>query len=48
MLFCLWVDAYKRVTFVVVAMGFRSDYLSGPLPYVGRHISVNKMCRVRR
>ena len=26
------------------AAGFLSRYLSGPLPYVGRHITVNKMC----
>ena len=24
--------------------GFLSHYLSGPLPYVLRHITVNKMC----
>ena len=30
----------------VVAVGFLSQYLSGPLPYVRRHITVkkNKMC----
>ena len=27
---------------------FLSPYLNGPLPYVWRHIIVNKMCRVRR
>ena len=26
------------------AAGFLSQYLSGPLPYVRRHITVNKMC----
>ena len=28
----------------VAAAGFLSRYLSGPLPYVRRHITVNKMC----
>ena len=28
--------------------GFLSRSLSGPLPYVRRHITVNKMCLVRR
>ena len=28
--------------------GFLSRYLRGPLPYVWRHIAVNKMCCVRR
>ena len=28
----------------VAVMGFLSRYLSGPLPYVRRHITVNKMC----
>ena len=28
----------------VTAAGFLSHYLSGPLPYVRRHITVNKMC----
>ena len=28
--------------------GFPFSYLSGPLPYVWRHITVNKMCWVRR
>ena len=28
----------------VVAAGFLSHYLSGPLPYVRHHITVNKMC----
>ena len=28
----------------VAAAGFLSHYLSGPLPYVRRHITVNKMC----
>ena len=33
-----YVDNY------VAAAGFLSRYLSGPLPYVRRHITVNKMC----
>ena len=40
---CLWDDAYKRskrVAHVVVAEGFLSHYLSGPLPYVRIHITV--------
>ena len=28
----------------VAAAGFPSHYLSGPIPYVRRHITVNKMC----
>ena len=28
----------------VAAVGFLSRYLIGPLPYVCRHITVNKMC----
>ena len=32
----------------VAAAGFLSRYLSGPLPYVRRHITVNKMCLMRR
>ena len=32
----------------VAAAGFFSSYLSGPLPYVRRHITVNKMWWVRR
>ena len=32
----------------VAAAGFLTRYLSGPLPYVWRHITVNKMCWVRR
>ena len=28
----------------VAAAGFLSHYLSGPLPYVQHHITVNKMC----
>ena len=31
----------------VAAAGFLPRYLSGPLPYVWRHITENKMCRVR-
>ena len=37
----------ERVAHVAEA-GFLSRYLSGPLPYVWRHITVNKMCWVRR
>ena len=33
----------ERVADVAVA-GFLFRYLSGPLPYVRRHITVNKMC----
>ena len=36
---CLWDDAYKRVAYVAAA-GFLSCYLSGPLPYVWRYITV--------
>ena len=32
----------------VAAAGFLTHYLSGPLPYVQYHITVNKMCWVRR
>ena len=32
----------------MAAAGFLSCYLSGPLPYVWRHITVNKMCWVCR
>ena len=46
---CLWDGAYKRTLVVdVAAAGFISLYLSGPLPYVRRHITVNKMWWVRR
>ena len=45
---CLWDGAYKRshkrVAHVVAAMGFLSEYLHGPLPYVRRNITLNKMC----
>ena len=50
MLSCLWDGAYKRTLAAnqkvdyVVAAGFLSHYLSGPLPYVRRHITVDKMC----
>ena len=44
-------DAYKRTLAAnrkkeapVAATGFLSRYLNGPLPYVRRHITVNKMC----
>ena len=46
----LWDGAYKRTLAVnqrvahVAAVGFLSHYLSGRLPYVRRHITVNKMC----
>ena len=33
----------KRVADIVAAADFLSDYLSGSLPYVLRHITVNKM-----
>ena len=33
----------ERVAYVVAA-GFLSHYLNDPLPYVQRHITVNKMC----
>ena len=33
----------ERVAYVAAA-GFLSRYLNGPLPYVRRHITVNKMC----
>ena len=29
---------------IVVAAGFVSCYLDGPLPYIRSHITVNKMC----
>ena len=32
----------------MAAAGFLSHYLSGPLPYVQCHITVNKMCSVHR
>ena len=28
----------------IAAAGFLSRYLSGPLPYVWQHITINKMC----
>ena len=33
----------KKISHVAAA-GFLSRYLNGPLPYVRRHITVNKMC----
>ena len=36
----------ERVAYVVAA-GFLSRYLSGPLPYTWHHITVNKMCWMR-
>ena len=46
---CYPDGAYKRiiaykVAHVVAAVGFISRYLNDPLPYVRRHITVNKMC----
>ena len=42
---CLWDGAYKRTLAANVATaGFLSRYLNGPLPYVRRHITINKMC----
>ena len=41
MLSYLWDCAYERVAHVAAA-GFLSHYLSGPLPYVRCHITVNK------
>ena len=47
MLSCLWDGAYKRTLAAnqkvayVAAAGFLSCYLSGPLPYVCRHINKN-------
>ena len=50
---CLWDDAYIRS----IATNWKElpmwqqrvfpRYLSGPLPYVRRHITVNKMCFAR-
>ena len=37
----------KKVAHVAAA-GFLSRYLNGHLPYVWRHVTVNKMCWVRR
>ena len=34
----------ERVVYAVAAAGFLSRYLSGLLPYVRRHITVNEMC----
>ena len=33
----------KRVDRIVLAVGFLSDYLRGPLPYVQRHLTLTKM-----
>ena len=41
---CLWDDAYKRTLAASRKVDFLSRFLSGPLPYVLRHITVNKMC----
>ena len=40
---CIVVCVYVCVAHVAAA-GFVSRYLNGPLPYVRRHITVNKMC----
>ena len=47
---CWMDDAHKRTLAAkservahVTAAGFLSQYLSGPLPYGRRHITVNKM-----
>ena len=40
---CRMVHIEEPCAHVVVA-GFLSRYVSGPLPYVRRHITVNKMC----
>ena len=32
------------IVIILAAAGFLSRYLSGPLPYVRRHITINKMC----
>ena len=40
---CLWDGVYKRVGHAVVATGYLSCYLSGSLPCVQRHITINKM-----
>ena len=47
---CLWDGAYKRTLAAiservahVAAACFLSRYLNGPLPYVRRHITVNKI-----
>ena len=51
MLSCMWDGAYKRslaanqkVAHVVVAVSLLCSYLSGPLPYARRNITVNKIC----
>ena len=50
MLSCLWDDAYKitlaankKILVHVAAAGFLSRYLSGPLPYVCRHVTVQNV-----
>ena len=50
---CLWDDAYERTLAanlerVAHVAGFLSRCMCGTLPYVWRHITVNKMCWVRR
>ena len=46
MCYPVWDGAYKRTVGAnhVAAAGFFSHYLSGPLPYVRRHITIDKMC----
>ena len=42
---CIYVYVYVYVYVILVtAAGFLSRYLNGPLSYVQRHITVNKMC----
>ena len=55
MLSCLWDDAY-RIALVAnhkespcsFGSGFPLSLSDGPIPYVRRHITVNKMCAARR
>ena len=37
------IKSSERIAHVAAA-SFLSGYLSGPLPYIRRHITVNKMC----
>ena len=41
---CLWDGAFKRTLATNWKQQVSSRYLNGPLPYVQRHITVNKMC----
>ena len=52
---CLWESAYKiaraanwKVVHVMAVVGFFSHYVGGSLLHVRRHITVNKICGVRR